>query len=730
MRSDKFLRTASPALLLCANVFLFCPYTIYQGNLGEFGTSLSAILLHLLIPAGVSLVLLTGFGMVFPERPNRTYVSILFMLGLLVWLQGNILVWKYGELNGQAIDWSRNAWRGWVDGTIWIGLMAAAFLGRKKIYGVAPVVSMVLLTLQCGFVVLTSVRDPRIWDKAATLDSPKKIFEFSTRQNVIHIICDTFQADVFQEIIDEDAGVRSALDGFTFFKETTGPAPKTFLSLTALLSGQEYKNDIPLSAFANTIYQGKTIPNVLYDRGYSIDTVGFAGGMKKGRPSDSYSIPRPYLSGSQRPSAQNAAFLLDLALMRSVPHVFKKAVYHDQLWLVSRLLHRRVPEEMSTPYFSEVAFIRDLTDHLSVVRSAPAYKYFHFMATHLPYIVNGDCGYAGATLKNDRENTTRQSRCFFRCLMEFLGKLRSSGIYDSSLIIIHGDHGTTWTPIRGKNMAVPLDGDLGQDGLFPIILGNANPLLLVKPPFRNAPMAISQAQTQLTDIPATISALLDLPETFPGRSVYSVTPTETRDRRFYYHRLLPQKYFEALEEYVIRGPLLDKSSWRLEATYYPPVGGKGPGQGPSFHPPPLAWGSIIRFGRSGNAQPYQTGGWSAPEDDFTWTNGHNASLLIPMEPTRSTSVRLTASFAPFLAAGIVKIQKVNVLINGQKAGEWNITTGGVQELTLTIPKGLLGAADTLYITFDMPDAISPKSIGAGKDRRVLGIALRTLALAE
>ena len=730
MRSDKFLRTASPALLLCANIFLFCPYTIYQGNLGEFDASLSAILLNLLIPTGLSLILLTGFGMALPDNLNRAYVSILFMLGLLVWLQGNILVWKYGELNGQGIDWSRNAWRGWVDGAIWIGSTAAAVLGRKKIYGIASVVSMALLTLQCGFFVLASVRNPHIWDKAATLDSPKKIFDFSTRQNVIHIICDTFQADVFQAIIDGDPRVRSALEGFTFFKETTGPSPKTFLSLTALLSGQEYKNDIPLSAFANNIYQGKTITNVLYDRGYSIDTVGFAGGMKKGRPSDSYSIPRPYLSGKQRPSAQNAAFLFDLALMRSVPHVFKKAVYHDQLWFVSRLLHRRVPEEMQTPYFSEVAFIRDLTDHLAVVRNAPAYKYFHFMATHLPYIVNGDCGYSGATLKNDRKSTTDQSRCFFRCLMEFLDKLRSSGIYDSSLIIIHGDHGTTWTPIQGRNMAVPLDGDLGQDGLFPIILGNANPLLLVKPPFQNAPMVVSQAQTQLTDIPATVSALLNLQETFPGRSVYAVTPTEMRDRRYYYHRLLPQRYFEVLEEYVIRGPLLDKSSWRLAATYYPPVGGKGPAQGPSFHPSPLMWGSIIRFGRAGNAQPYLTGGWSAPEDGFTWTNGHNASLLIPMEPTRSPSVRLIASFAPFLAAGIVYEQTVNVLVNGQKAGEWNITTGGIQELTLTIPKGLLGDSDSLYITFDMPDAVSPKSIGAGKDRRMLGIALRTLALDE
>jgi hypothetical protein len=730
MPLNRIPKTIGPVLLLCANLFLFCPFTIYQGNLGEFDISLSTMLFCLLVPAGLLLILLVGFGAALPDNLHRYYVSILFMLGILVWLQGNALVWKYGVLDGKSIDWSRGAWRGWVDGIVWAGLIIAAFLSPKKISRVAPVISIALLSLQCGYAVFASVRNPHIWDRVAAVDSPKKIFEFSTRQNVLHIILDTFQADVFQAIIDDDPRYYSALDGFTFFKETTGPAPKTFMSMLSLFSGQSYKNDIPLGNFVEKIYQGKTIPNVLYDQGYSIDTVGNAGGLNKGRTSNSFSIPRPYISGAKRHREQNAAFMIDLVLMRSLLHVLKKYVYHDQLWFVSRFIHGKIPDEMQSSYFSEIAFIRDLTDHVVVIRDAPAYKYFHFMATHLPYIVNSDCAYAGKSLANSRGNTTTQSRCFFKYLMGFLDKLKQSGIYDSSLIIIHGDHGTTWTPIQGRNMAARLDGDAGRDGTFPIILGNVNPLLLVKPPFHQAPMIVSQAQTELTDIPATISAALDLREIFPGQSVFAISPDEVRERKYYYFIQPARPYFDYLEEYVIRGPLLDKASWRLGTTYYSPLNPKKPGEETALSSRPMAWGTVIRFGKAGNAQPYQKMGWGAPENGFTWTYGHNASLVFPIAATKSPCIRLSATFAPFLAPGIADKQTVNVLINGQKAGGWNITTRGIREMELIIPKGLLNGVNSLAVTFNLPDAISPKNSGSGKDQRKLALAFRTMTLRE
>jgi hypothetical protein len=47
-------------------------------------------------------------------------------IGVVFWIQGNLIVGDYGVLNGEAIDWSGHAWRNRYEPLLWIGLPAAA----------------------------------------------------------------------------------------------------------------------------------------------------------------------------------------------------------------------------------------------------------------------------------------------------------------------------------------------------------------------------------------------------------------------------------------------------------------------------------------------------------------------------------------------------------------------------------------------------------------------------
>jgi hypothetical protein len=141
-------------------------------------------------------------------------------------------------------------------------------------------------------------------------------------------------------------------------------------------------------------------------------------------------------------------------------------------------------------------------------------------------------------------------------------------------------------------------------------------------------------------------------------------------------------------------------------------------------------GEKILFNSSGNSRRYQTAGWSLPESEFTWTDAKKASLTIPIAATRSRAVTLKADLRPFIVPGKVDRQTVHVLVNGRKAGTWNITKPGFQEHTLTIPASLLTDPHSLEITFELPDAVSPVEVGYNKDRRVLGLAFRTIELTD
>jgi hypothetical protein len=81
-----------PALLPSLQLFLFGPHTLYAGNPEEFSAPFSSIVVHLApMILGVTGVLIL-IGLALPERFYRHYLVGLVGLGLVLWIQGNLIV--------------------------------------------------------------------------------------------------------------------------------------------------------------------------------------------------------------------------------------------------------------------------------------------------------------------------------------------------------------------------------------------------------------------------------------------------------------------------------------------------------------------------------------------------------------------------------------------------------------------------------------------------------------
>jgi hypothetical protein len=573
----KAATSLGPAVFLVFNLFAFAPTTIYQGNIDEFAIPLPSILVLFVLPALALLLVLSLIGLLLPEKPHRLYLSILFVLGVLVWLQGNFLVWKYGLFDGQGIDWSINAWRGWADGAMWAGLLILACLFYRRVFRIVAWGSAVITTVLLVSLLITSLQRPETWaakeKSSRPLIPPEEIFEFSSQFNVIHFILDGFQSDIFSEIIAEGFDRYSAaLVGFTFFEETMGSFPTTYMSIPAFLSGRVYKNNMPMRRFLDQVKRGKNLFNALYERGYETDIVTNPLFVRGARYSRQYQIAIPYGGTGQQNVRSNSALMLDLVLFRHAPHFLKKYVYNDQTWLIQRGFTPK-NNTLNLAYFSHTAFLDDMIEHLSVKRDKPVYKYIHLMTPHAPMVVNKDCEYAGK-IGLTRDNIKIQARCVLDHILKFLDRLRNRGLYDSSLIILQSDHGHG-QKINMTNLESRGDGVNFVDNMsLPAIAGSALALVVIKPPQNKGDFRISRAQVSLTDIPATIGSLLNLDDKFNGRSVFEVDPDEVRERRFYYHEWRKgswrKSYFPRLDEFVVTGSVFDRNSWRLGFTYYPP----------------------------------------------------------------------------------------------------------------------------------------------------------------
>jgi hypothetical protein len=709
-----------PSFLIASSIFLFGPFTVYQGNINEFVVPLTSILSFFLFPALIIVSVLCSIGLLLPEGIHRRYVSILFILGILIWVQGNFLVWEYGLLDGQSFDWTKDAWRGWVDGTLWLVLLVLAILFYGQIYRIVAFASIVLISLQLVLLASTSIQKPEIWKIKSSLSihntPPEEIFEFSSKQNVIHVVLDAFQSDIFQEIIDEEPDYYyTALEGFTFFKETTGSFTSTVFSIPAILSARNYNNDIPMQRFIDTVLKGRTIPNLLYDSGYEVDIIHAIPYYIKGRYSNSYLIRVPYRVTKQQYEQANSALILDVVLFRCAPHVLKKAVYNNQLWLIQRLLNQK--DCARTNHFSHKAFLQDLIDNVSLNRSKPLYKFIHLLTPHPPLVVNGDCEYAGKVLTRNRENIKIQQKCSLDHFVEFLDKLKLMGIYESALIVVNADHGVG-TKVKMKTSGKRLYGAYNINKEFlASMAGYALPLMIIKPPYGKGPLRISAAQTMLTDIPTTISSILNLNEEFNGCSVFEIAPHEVRERKYFHYRDFAnwnwQSDFLSFNEYIIEGSVFDTTSWRLGLTYHLPES--------SFQAKKIDFGTkeasgFLRLGWGGNESNAKEG------TTYNWALGNSASIFLSLP--KNEAVRLTVNVKTLK---FNKSQHVTVKVDNKEIGTWELSPIRAWEKHSIVIEPDENRPDVSVVEFTFSQYRKPQEEG---DHRPLAVLFESLTLSE
>ena len=199
------------------------------------------------------------------------YAAVLFALGLLFWGQGNLWNADYGVLAGQDLDLTAHAWRAPYELAAWAAVAAARAVVFRPISRLAPFASLVFLAVQATAALFADTQSATA-ERVRWVEPPAAIYQFSSAQNVIHIVLDEFQSDVFNDIFTQD---RAALDrqfsGFQYFADHAGSFPTTSFSMPAMLAGQEYRNQKPAPEFVRDAFKQSSIFEKVARAGYDID---------------------------------------------------------------------------------------------------------------------------------------------------------------------------------------------------------------------------------------------------------------------------------------------------------------------------------------------------------------------------------------------------------------------------------------------------------------------------
>lgn len=432
MFSEKNSKALLVVLLFSLTIFFFAPLHIYFTNRFEFPFVFSLVVPYFISVTLISIILIMALLFILPGKIRDNAVLIIFILSFLTWFQGNILVWNYGVFDGNGIDWGKNYFRGIIDTGIWLSCFIIGLRKSGFIFKILRRAGIWLILIQLGSLIFVMVPASELPSTAKYDTKINTLFNFSKKKNIVILVIDAFQSDIFQEIIDEDKTYEDIFRGFTYFPNAVGGFPHTYPSVPLILTGSFYDNSIETQEFIKREFLSRSLPKFLKDNGFRVEIYPF--------PAPHAVYCDPLIASNLEPKKNRCEIGEQIAF-----------IYDDQRWFLRKIVFRKTdknrglfnftyisPSELSSRH-SATRFFKELVSCGAVSINQGVFKYIHLLGMHPPLLINEQL--QNELLPYNRQNYKRQAKGFLKLLSLFLGKLNDMGVYDNSMVLILGDHG-------------------------------------------------------------------------------------------------------------------------------------------------------------------------------------------------------------------------------------------------------------------------------------------------
>jgi hypothetical protein len=122
-------------------------------------------------------------------------------------------------------------------------------------------------------------------------------------------------------------------------------------------------------------------------------------------------------------------------------------------------------------------------------------------------------------------------------------------------------------------------------------------------------------------------------------------------------------------------------------------------------------------------------GWGGGEPWGRWMLGYTAAVVFKLAPHPQRDVRIELSVIA-LTSSSHPIQRVDVQVNGQPLPQQTVGQPSEGSLKIVIPRNLIAEDGLVRLVFNLPDAVSPASLGLGADARELSIGVKQLRVED
>ncbi len=698
-----------PVLLIVSTfvlqVFFFAPLHAFLQNFGEFSVPFfSVLLVHLTL----SFALIVGLYLVVWILEFPIFLAALTYLSVIAFIESRFFLGfaQQNVFDGKTIDWQSFQWLSNLELATFLllGVLFAVLRKRVQILSTVSIFILMFLTLGFFYGAITNsgalLHGQQVNERDALyLD---QFYRLSSKRNVIHIVPDQAQGALLNDILVSDyAHYSKVLDGFTLFSQAIGRFESTYPSMAFYMSGEspEPEADLVKSQpytwdYIEEVLSEHSIVTVLSQNsfktfGFQFDTGIFCRGPYTACTGTHEEVfAGVAINGLKRRIALAVLASQDLAFFQTTPLFLRRHVYDDGRWFAKKLAKGAVTHSGILDVFVE---------NMQVDENPGTYNYFHHAGAHAPILFDRDCNYIGLQ-KTTFESQREQMKCTLEQINQLIQALKKNGVYDETMIVVNGDHGTPWLP---PSFQERMGNGVGKD-----LMGRASTLLLIKPPGSRGELGFSNQEVTIGDIPVTIAHALGIENAFPGVDVFKGDIIPGREREYYTFESASQSHslqaLNNLARYRIRGNVFNERDWVLPAT-------TGDGR----------YLSQLRMDHA-EFETYADGFSYLEQHDFPvrWVDGTQARVFLS-PPIQNGPVAL--EFECFVPPGI-KGQSIVVKIGGQIITKLEAAELVGRQHSVRLP-GNLGGNELLEIEFTMG-----KTLNDGVDERRLSVLFSYIGL--
>jgi chemotaxis protein MotB len=144
---------------------------------------------------------------------------------------------------------------------------------------------------------------------------------------------------------------------------------------------------------------------------------------------------------------------------------------------------------------------------------------------------------------------------------------------------------------------------------------------------------------------------------------------------------------------------------------------------------PIRPGRTVRFRTGDNSDGYLASGWSLLERWGVWSIGPEATLVLPIDPTKRAAAEVLQLDIVAVVPKESPERRVKVFVNDAPAADWVfVGPKNAYRMTLDLPDGGDAPEAPVRVRFVIENPVSPLQLGLSEDARLLGIGIQSLVL--